>query len=495
MNRNTSPGLGQWITVSLLVGVTVFLLVKLYQYAGARSYYPTGLTIAGIDVGGLTREEASEVLNNRYLEAPVKVFHGADSFEISPTRAEFTLDLEAMLSQADYQRFQQDFWAGFWGFIWGRPVEVEPVPLYATHNRETLREVLQEISGLTDKPAQPPQPVPNSLSFQYGESGTRTNIEASFDDVETALYRPSEREARLEIAPLQPERPEINLLTRLLVNYLQDFEQTTGGVASVFIYDLTNGEEVAINADVAMSGVDVLRIPVVLEAFRTLDNVPTLAQRQLMENTLIVQPDPTAVNQLLNVIAGIEDPYQGAAMVTATMQRMGLANSYLLTPFGAEPRAGQRPLETPANSVEVPRTTPDLYRQMTAEDIGLLLADIYYCAQGRGGAISAIFPDQITPDECQQLLELMTQNEIDSLLEEGVPTNVSLAHRHGWNSDTHADAGIVFSPGGDYVIVEILYKPDWLEWEVSSPLLADISRAAYNYFNFDNPYLNTQQAN
>jgi hypothetical protein len=31
-----------------------------------------------------------------------------------------------------------------------------------------------------------------------------------------------------------------------------------------------------------------------------------------------------------------------------------------------------------------------------------------------------------------------------------------------------------------------------LEWEISSPLLADISRATYNYFNFDNPYLGGQ---
>ncbi|MBP6804707.1 MAG: hypothetical protein KA362_11410, partial [Chloroflexi bacterium] len=80
MNKNSSPGLGQWITVSLLVTITIFLLFKLYQYAGARSYYPTGLTVAGIDVGGMTREEASEVLNNRYLDAPVLIYHNTDSF-------------------------------------------------------------------------------------------------------------------------------------------------------------------------------------------------------------------------------------------------------------------------------------------------------------------------------------------------------------------------------------------------------------------------------
>ena len=495
MNKNSTPGLGQWITVSLLVAMTIFLLLKLYQYAGARSYYPTGLTVASIDVGGMTREEASEVLNNRYLDAPVMIFHDADSFEISPTRAEFTLDLETMLSQADYQRFQQDFWAGFWGFLWGRPVEVDPVPLYATHNREALRELLQDISGLTDKPAQPPQPVPTSLSFQYGEAGTKTNIEASFDDVEAALYRPSSREAHLVVEPLQPERPEINLLTRLLVNYMQEYEQTTGGVAAIFVYDLNTGEEVAINADVPMSGIDALRIPIVLETYRLLDNVPTLAQRQLISDTLVIQPDPASANQLLGIISGTDDPYAGASKVTELLQRMGLVNSYLLTPFGADPQAGQRPLTTPANSAETLRTTPDLYRQFTAEDIGMLLANIYYCAQGRGGALSALYADEITQGECQEMLDYMAQNKIESLLEEGIPPTVPVAHRHGWISDTHGDAGIVFSSGGDYVIVELLYKPDFLEWEISSPLLADISRATYNFFNFDNPYLSDSRAN
>ncbi|MFN2253791.1 MAG: hypothetical protein ACK2U6_06080, partial [Candidatus Promineifilaceae bacterium] len=101
MNRSSSPGLGQWITVTIMVAVSLFLLYKLYQYAGARSYYPVGLDVAGVDVGGMTKEQASEILTNRYLEAPITIFHGQESFEINPSRAEFTPDIEAMLSDAD----------------------------------------------------------------------------------------------------------------------------------------------------------------------------------------------------------------------------------------------------------------------------------------------------------------------------------------------------------------------------------------------------------
>lgn len=495
MNRSSTPGVGQWITVTLIVAVALFLLIKLYQYATFRVYYPTGLTVAGVDVGGMTPEEASEVLNNLYLNAPVVVFHGEDKFEISPTEAKFQLDLETMLSQADFQRSQQDFWAGFWGFLWGRPVEVDPVPLAATHDREALRDVLNSIATLSDLPAQPPQPVPATLSFQYGEAGTRTNIEASFNDVEAALYRPSNRVAYLVVEPRSPQRPEINLLSRLLVNHMQDFELTTGGVASVFVLDLVTGEEVAVRSDVAMSAMDLMKVPIVLTTYRMLDNPPTLSQRELISNTLVLRPEHDSANLLLNVIAGEDDPVLGARLVTETMQKLGLVNTFMMGPYDADLPPGIRPLETPANSREDVLTTPNEVMQTTAEDMGTLLSMLYYCAHDGSGALVAVFPNELTQAECQEMLQIMAQNRIGSLIEAGVPQNTAVSHRHGWISDTHGDAGVVFSPAGDYVIVSLIYKPNWLEWELSSPLIADMSRATYNYFNFDAPYLGGVQVN
>ena len=403
MNRGSTPGLGQWLTVSLMVVGALFLIYKLYQYSGSRTFYPTGLTIAGIDVGGATAEQASELLNNRYLEAPIVLHYGEESFEISPTAAEFTLDLPTMLSQADYQRTQQDFWSGFWGFLWGRLIEVEIVEISATHNRDALIGQLNRISSLVDQPAQPPQPVPGTLSFQQGTSGTQINIEESLDDVELALYRPSNREAHLVVEPLDPQRPDINLLTRLLVNHLQEFEQQSEGVASIFILDLESGEEVNINADIVMSGMDFMKVPIALEVYRALDR-PTQVQEGLISETLTIQPDHIGANTLLTLIAGEEDPYLGAEIVTSSMQRLGLLNTFMVAPYDELPLAGKRPLETPANSLETLRTQPNPYIQTTAEDIGILFSMIYYCAQGQGGALLAIYPGQITANECQELV-------------------------------------------------------------------------------------------
>ncbi|MEM7332375.1 MAG: serine hydrolase [Chloroflexota bacterium] len=500
MNRRTSPGIGQWLSVAVLASTTIFLLFKLSQYATFTGAYPTGLTVAGVDIGGLTREQAREVLTNQYINAPITIFHGEQSFPISPTEAEFQLDFDTMLSQADYERTSQDFWAGFWGFLWGQPIEVNPVPIVATHNREELIDVIGQISAQLDRRAQPPQPVPGTLSFQYGEAGTLTNIEASLDDVENALYRPTVRNAYLVVQPRLPERPEINLLTRLLVNRMQDFESTTGGTGSLYINDLASADEISINGDVPMSGIDLMKVPIVLEVFRTLDRPLTLSQGNLISNTLVIQTENFSANELLNLVAGQDDPYLGAQLVTDSMQRLGLRNTFIVAPYDSEPRPGvvipqtAVSLDENGEPISYP-TNPNPYIQTTAEDVGALMTMIYYCAQGQGGTLMAVYGEQLTQTECATILAYMRENQIGSLIEEGVPLGTAVAHRHGWVSDTHGDAGIVFTPGGDYVIVEILYKPDWLEWELSSPLLADLSRATYNYFNFDNPYLGDSSTN
>ncbi len=487
MNRRSSPGLGQWLIVALMVALVIFLLFKLYQYGSFRRFFPTGLEIGSIDVGGLTREEAADRLSDRYLAAPVIVRHGEEAIEVSPTDVEFILDLETMLGQADYQRQQQDFWSGFWGFLTNRPIEVEQIELRATHNTETLQDVLETISTHLDKPALPPQPVPTTLSFQYGESGISTDVDASLVDVQAAFYRAVDREARLALNPTDPTRPDINLLARLIVNHLQDFD----GVASIFIMDLKTGEEVTINPDVAMSGMSIVKVPIVLETFRALDDDLSLEQTKLVSETLVIQSGNFSANLLLDVIAGEDNAYLGADILTESMQKLGLENTFIAVPYEERPRPGLGSYETRANSLEGLLTQPDPAMQSTAEDMGTLLAMIYRCAQDGGGALVAAYDGEVTQEECQQLTEFMKLNHIGSLIEEGVPAGVEVAHKHGWISDTHGDAGIVYSPGGDYVIVMYMFKPEWLEWEISSPLLADLSRATYNFFNFDEPFISS----
>ena len=493
VSRRNSPGLGQWLTVSLIVILVMFLLYKLLQYGSFRQNYPAGLTIAGVDVGGFNQEQAESVLSDRYLNAPIVIYHGENRIEIPPTQVDFRLDLEAMFSAADYEKQQQDYWSGFWGFLWGQPVEIGGVGLSATHDQEALVDVLETIKLNHDIPAQPAQPVPGGFEFQYGEPGIETDIEASLNDVSSALYRPTEREAFLTLRTAIPDRPGINLLARLLVNSTQEFEQVNGGLASIFVLDLNSGDEISLNADTAMSGMGLMKTAIALEAFRVIDQQLSVRQSGLISDTLLAVNDDSA-NELLGLVSGVDNPEIGAANVTRSLQQLGLMNSFIITPYG-DAGDNASPLETPANTIEGLFTAPTPAMQTTAEDMGTLMSMIYYCAQGSGGAIAIAFDGAVTQSECQQLLDFMRLNNIGSLIEQGVPEEADLAHRHGWIDDTHGDAAIVTTDSSTYVLVQIMYKPNWLEWEISSPLIANISQATYNYFNFDDPFEGAARSN
>ncbi len=491
MNRRSDPGLGQWFFTFLVIALAILIILKLVEYSSVRTYMPTGMVIADVEVGGFDEVQVEELLRNRYEDAPIVIFHDNERLEINPvTDAGFEIDVPAMISEAQFQRDQQDYWSGFLGYLIGRPIEVEAVELRARHNRDTLRDTLVRIANELDEPAQPPQPVPATLSFLYGEVGRKTNIAQSLNDVEAALYRPRAREARLIIEPVEAPQPNINLLASLIVNHLEGFP----GVVSIYIKDLQSDRELNINADIAMSGMSLIKIPIVLEVYRLLDQPPNQEQTRLIQETLLESGNFSA-NQLLDVIAGQDNAYLGADQVTNSMQKLGLTNTFIVTPYEEQPRPRLETLETIANQRADINTDPDPSMQTTAEDMGVLLTMLYYCAEFNGGALIAAYNGEITQEECQAILDILDQNFIGSLIEEGVPPDTPVMHKHGWISDTHGDAGVVYTENGNYVIVQYLHQDNWLEWAVSSPLMADISRATYNYFNFDEPYLGSQISN
>jgi beta-lactamase class A len=223
----------------------------------------------------------------------------------------------------------------------------------------------------------------------------------------------------------------------------------------------------------------VLKIAVLEEAYRSLDQPPSLETAKLISETMTESGNFTA-NLLLRDVVDDGDSHEAVEQLTASMNRLGLGNTFMAAPYDEKDVVAT--ITTPANSRPGTSADPDPLIQTTPLDMGLLLEMIYQCSHG-GGALMLTYPDAVTADECQEMIKWMSQNRIDNLIEAGVPAGTEVAHKHGWISDTHADAGLVFTPGGDYVLVIFLHRPQWLEWEEGAPLIADISTAAYNYFN------------
>lgn len=471
------------LLILLSLCVLSYLGYDALLYHQARKALLPGTTIGAVDVSGFDKEEAARAVAQRY-SSTVIVHHRDEEAQIAPAEIDFTLDLTAMVEAAFARQTELPFWQGYLDRLLRRPLRPEPVPLIASHDTTKLAQRLETIAGFLDKPARPPVPQGESLVFEAGAAGYVTDVAASIPAVEAAFYRPSEREANLTIIDQAEEPMDMSMLQRAIENMLLDFS----GVGSIFVMDLESGEEMSINGDVAVSGLSIIKIAILLETYRAIDGVPTLDQRKLISETAIVSGDFSA-NLLLDVVAGRDNAYLGADILTESMQRLGLDNTFIAVPYEEPARPGRATYVTEANSRDDIDTEPDPAMQTTAEDMGSLLAMIYACANG-GGPLLAVYPDQITPGECRQMLDFMQDNVEGRLILAGVPEGVPVAHKHGWAGSTHGDAGIVFSPGGDYVLVEYLDGPgDWLVADISFPILRRIARVTYNFFNQESPFV------
>lgn len=474
----------KWILVLLLLAISSFLLYEWVQYRLVRDQMPAGTTVAGLNVTGLTVEEISAELEAAYY-GPVYLYHRDEHVELDPQSVGFTLQIGQMLDQLSDQLSSQEEWLKFVSFIFDRPL-VQPIsiPLQASHDRNGLIAMLQTIGDLLDKPAQNAQFLTKEEAVKEGKAGYSLQVDDSVPIAEKALYNPNHRAAQLVV--VEEEIPEMSL--EVLKEFIETKLRSFDGIGSIFIMDLETGEEIGINADMAVSGLSILKIAIFVEAYRALEGDPDLTQQQLFLDTA-TRSSNFGANLLLHVVAGEDNTYAGADALTESMQRLGLVNTFMAVPYDASPPAYRRTTYvTPANSRTEREIIPDETMQSTAEEIGTLLAMIYYCADG-GGPLLAVYPDEITPAECQAIIDLMILNEEGNLIRYGVPEGTLVSHKHGWARATHADAGIVFSPGGDFVIVEYLSQPgDWLLADYSFPILREIARATYNYFNPDVPY-------
>lgn len=485
----------RWVTVGALVLAIILLAVQLIMFSRSRVTYPASMEIGGVPVGGLTRDLAASRLLEVFNE-PVEIHYQDAVIQLDPTVVGFELNLESMLATADLVRTGGQFWNEFWGFMWNEEKTIDAVPLDASYSEALLRNYLDnEISPRYDQPAVAAQPQVGSANFIPGQAGTTIDVDRAVYQIENALYSPTQRVINLPLQESQPGRPEFDNLEILLKQILDVAE--FDGIAGLYLHDLqtsqeihflySDGVEYPTDPDLAFTASSIIKIPIMVSGY-----------------VQIAEPYPT---EALNLIAGMieesgNDPADwlmeyyineasGPLVVTNYMQELGLENTFLAGYFyyGAPLLAYYT---TPANSRTDLTTNPDPYNQTTPSDIGMLLTDIYQCANTNGGSLRALFPDQITQAECVDMIDHLTRNYTPFLIQASAPDDTTIAHKHGWVSDvttgaitTIGDAGIVYTPAGDYVLVIYFYHPTQLVWDPMSKLMTDLAEAVYNYYTIE----------
>ncbi len=481
-----------WFSAFFLIAAVLFATLQFVRFSRLRITYPLGMTIAEVPVGGLTRQDAADRLLQAY-SLPVELNYEDQTILFEPSICGFELDLESMLAAADLERTKQSFWAGFWDYLWSRQRQAISIPLRANYSESRLRTYLKdEIASRYDKPPAPAVPQPGTVNFSPGTYGTVLDLDTAVLLIDGALQSVNKRSVNLPRQQTNPPRPSLQNLETLLKQTIElnEFD----GIVGLYMFNITtqeevhfayqNGADIPTNPDVAFTTASIVKIPIMTSVFKRIDDQEDPETFNLLEKMIVKSGNDPADWVMERVIHPTLAPLE----VTADMQALGLENTFLAGEFGlGSPLL--RVIKTPANQREDVNTDPDLYNQSTPSDIGMLLEDIYICADNGQGTFKAVFGDEITQDECLTMIDLLKQNKMPSLLEAGVPDVTEVAHKHGWVTTndgimkTLGDAGIIFSPGGDYILVIFLYHPQQLIWSNASYLVGQLSAAIYNFYN------------
>lgn len=490
-NRNTNTIL-RGVSILFLLGAFILTVVSLITYSRQRNNYPVGMTIGGIPVDGLSPAEASQRLLEVYT-SPVEAQYNGAVFHIDPGAVGFQVDVETMLAAADLTRTGGSFWGGFWDFLWNRTPPESQIPLSATISEDRLREFLSnEIASRYDQPPAPAQPIPGGTSFLPGAPGQTLDLDRAVLILTNALRSPTNRSVALSFNQTTAARPTIENLEILLKQIV--VTSNFDGLIGFYMMDLQTGQEIhfAINnqqeistePDIAFTASSTIKVPIVTSYLINRGSNLDATTADIISRVL-GKSDNSATDLVLERI----DPTNGPIIVTQNMEALGLQSTFLGGMFylGAPNLLPGR--ITPGNSRTDVFADPDPYSQTTPSEMGVLLGDIYQCAQNGGGALIAAFPDKVSSATCQLLIDFMAQDKLGSLIQGGVPDGTLVPHKHGYvlsrdgvMHDT-SDVGIVYSPGGNFVLSIYTYHPVQNIWDITNPLFVNLTQAVYNYFN------------
>lgn len=292
-----------------------------------------------------------------------------------------------------------------------------------------------------------------------------------------------------------PLSGDLQILANELWNLLLEkgFDPQTSRFGALFFMDLASGQAFSFGDEYAFSGTSLNKIAILVKLYERLDSPPSIETAADILNTMICSEN-AATNRLLSYIGG-GNSFFGAEAVTELLQQLGLSRSFLIAPFTTigTPEAPPFPLVFPTTAADQVKAAPDLSNQLTVVEIGSLLANLHQCAYGSSGVLNDRVGGGIEARECRQMLHVMSNNTVDALLKSGVPADTRVAHKHGWIADTHGNAALFFTPGGDYVIAMMLFQPQWLDFQESLPLFAEVSRRVYNHVNREQPQLSDRE--
>src|SRR3712207_5450905 len=144
-----------FIFLAVALAAMIFGSVAVYAYDSSNDEIAEGITAAGIDVGGMTEDEARQRLRSELsydLERPLKVKYKGQRFTLKPADANIRTNVDEMVDRALERSQEGNVVSRSLRRITGGEVH-EEIPVRISYDREAVTALVKRVKRKVDEPA------------------------------------------------------------------------------------------------------------------------------------------------------------------------------------------------------------------------------------------------------------------------------------------------------------------------------------------------------
>jgi len=267
-----------------------------------------------------------------------------------------------------------------------------------------------------------------------------------------------------------------------LIQEIQRLFVSEEGVFALAYKDLRTGDTVYWNEKALFHAASTMKTPVMIELFRQV----TLGSLTLQDTMVVRKEFQSIVDGSWYALTAEDDSDDDVYAKMGTPQTLEYLVERMIT------RSSNVATNLLMSKVKGDQITATM-RQMGAPDILVRrgVEDNKAYQQGLNNVTSAydlqvIFEQlaqgkAVNPAASAAMVHILKQQYYNDLIPALLPKNVQVAHKTGWITGVHHDAGIIYLPDGRKYVLVVLSKN--CKQEASAvQLLAKVSKLIYDYF-------------
>jgi len=198
-----------FIAIAALVVLLLLGAVGVSAYDSSNEdQIAEGVTVAGVDLGGMTAGEARTAIGQQVagpLEKPVVVTEGKRRFTLSAKDAGLHADTDSMVEEALAASREGSIFSRVWRDLTGGKENADIAPR-VTYSKAAANQLVARVAESVDRPAKDARLEFPSLAQVDSQDGLKVNAEKLRTTVATAMTDP---DRRVVAAPVQTTKAKV----------------------------------------------------------------------------------------------------------------------------------------------------------------------------------------------------------------------------------------------------------------------------------------------